>query len=262
MEVCADADFSGTWHAEESWDRDTARSRHGFMVMRAGCPMPWKSQLRAEVALSSTESEHAGLSHKSRDAMPTMKSLKKMKASNFPIQSATPMVHCKVFEDDSGALEIASAHKFRSRTKHLNVKLHFFRDCVIRKEITVNAIHASQQLADCLTKPDNEETPSILRRQVMGWQRSRLETRGSEPTLGADSTAVNEVPGAFNKFFGHSNSSQQTVVNSGQQQLTKFWGHSTNFGGHSTAVDKVSVAFNSSQHDTAVDKVLVAFNSS
>ena len=98
-----------------------------------------------------------------------MELLKEMKALNFPIQSATPKVHCKIFEDNSGALEIASVHKFRPRTKHLNVKLHFFRDYIIRKEITVNAIHTSQQLADYLTKPVNKDILNILRPQVMAW---------------------------------------------------------------------------------------------
>jgi hypothetical protein len=169
MEVYVNADFSGNWHAEESWDRDTARSRHGFIVMCAGCPMPWKSQLQTEIALSSTESKHTGLSCALRDVTPMMELLKEMKALNFPIQSATQVVHCKIFEDNSGALEIASVHKFRPRTKHLNVKLHFFRDCMIRKEITVNAIHTSQQLADYLTKPVNKDILSMLRPQVMGW---------------------------------------------------------------------------------------------
>jgi transposase InsO family protein len=169
MEVYVDADFSGNWHAEESWDRDTARSRHGFIVMYAGCPILWKSQLQTEIALSSTESEYTGLSYALRDAIPIMELLKEMKELKFPIRSATPKVHCKIFEDNSGALEIASVHKFRPRTKHLNVKLHFFRDYIIRKEITVNPIHTSQQLADYLTKPVNKEILDILRPQVMGW---------------------------------------------------------------------------------------------
>jgi hypothetical protein len=89
MEVCVDADFSGNWHAKESWDRDTARSQHGFIVMCAGCPLLWKSQLQAEIALSSTESEHTGLSCALRDAMPTMELLKACPISNSgsPLQS-------------------------------------------------------------------------------------------------------------------------------------------------------------------------------
>ena len=169
MEVYVDADFSGNWHAEESWDRDTARSRHGFIVMYAGCPILWKSQLQTEIALSSTESEYTGLSYALRDAIPVMELLKEMKELKFPIKSATPKVHCKIFEDNSGALEIATVHKFRPRTKHLNVKLHFFRDYIIRKEITVDPIHTSQQLADYLTKPVNKEILEMLRPKVMGW---------------------------------------------------------------------------------------------
>ncbi len=169
MEVYVDADFSGNWHAEESWDRDTARSRHGFIIMYAGCPILWKSQLQTEITLSSTESEYTGLSYALRDAIPVMELLKEMKELKFPIRTAHPKVHCKIFEDNSGALEIASVHKFRPRTKHLNVKLHFFRDYIIRKEITVNPIHTSQQLADYLTKPVNKEILHLLRPQVMGW---------------------------------------------------------------------------------------------
>jgi hypothetical protein len=92
-----------------------------------------------------------------------------MKALKFPILAATPTAHCKIFEDNSGVLEIATVHKFRPRTKHLNVKLHFFRDYNIRKTITVNPIHTSIQLADCLTKPVNKDMLDLLRPQVMEW---------------------------------------------------------------------------------------------
>ena len=56
-----DADFSGNWDLKESLDRDTARSQHGYIVMYAGCPINWKSQLQTEIASSSTESEYTGL---------------------------------------------------------------------------------------------------------------------------------------------------------------------------------------------------------
>jgi hypothetical protein len=161
-----DADFSGNWQAKESWDPDTARSRHGFIIMYAGCPTLWKSQLQTEIALSSTESEYTGRLYALRDVILIMKLLKEI---NFPIRSATPRVHCKIFADNSGALEIASVHKFRPRMKHLNVKLHFFPDYIIRKEVTVNPIHTSQQLADYLTKPVSKEILQSLRPKVMGW---------------------------------------------------------------------------------------------
>ena len=169
MEVYVDADFSGNWDPKESSHEDTARSRHGYIIMYKGCPINWKSQLQTEIALSSTESEYTGLSYALREVIPLMEMLKEMKQYGFNIKSTKPKVHCKVFEDNSGAIEIASVHKYRPRTKHLNIKLHHFRDYVARGEITIHKIESENQLADYLTKPLNEERLTALRRIVMGW---------------------------------------------------------------------------------------------
>ena len=73
LEMYVDADFAGNWDAKEALnDRDTARSRHGYIISYAGCPIVWKSQLQTEVCLSSTESEYTGLSHSLRGAIPIM----------------------------------------------------------------------------------------------------------------------------------------------------------------------------------------------
>jgi hypothetical protein len=77
--------------------------------------MLWKSQLQTGIALSSTEGDHAGSLRALRGAVRMMELLEEMKQLNFPVQSATPTVHCKMFEDNSGALVIASVHKFRPR---------------------------------------------------------------------------------------------------------------------------------------------------
>ena len=170
IDVYVDADFSGNWDKEGAQsDRDTARSRHGYFVMYNGCPMIWKSQLQGEIALSSTESEYIGLSYALREVIPIMGLLKELKSRGFEVGDTVPKVHCKVFEDNSGALEMAKEHKYRPRTKHLNVKLHHFRDYVDRGEITIHKIETQNQLADYLTKPVTEEILVKLRRIVMGW---------------------------------------------------------------------------------------------
>jgi hypothetical protein len=140
LEVYVDADFAGNFDKNESHLRDTARSRHGYIIMYEGVPITWKSQLQTEIALSSTKSEYTGLSYALREAIPIMNLLKEMKTMGIPITGANAKMHCKVFEDNSGALEIAKIHKYRPRTKHLNVKLHHFRDYVTRGEITINPI--------------------------------------------------------------------------------------------------------------------------
>ena len=147
MKVYVDADFAGNFDKKDTQNRDTARSRHGYFIMYEGCPITWKSQLQTEICLSSTESEYCGLSYALRETIPLMQLLREMKRLKFPVATATPTIKCRVFEDNSGALEMATNHKFRPRTKHLNVKLHHFRDYVARKEISIEKIDTLSQLA-------------------------------------------------------------------------------------------------------------------
>jgi len=138
--------------------------------MYAGCPILWKSQLQTEVALSSTESEFTGLSYALRDAIPIMNLFKEMMEVGMPIKSSKAKVHCKVFEDNTGALEIARIPKYRPRTKHLNCRLHHFRSYVDdTKEISIHKIDTEDHPADYLTKPLNEETLTRHRKEVQGW---------------------------------------------------------------------------------------------
>jgi len=165
-----DADFCGNWdNTIADDDPDTARSRHGYIITYAGCPIIWKSQLQTEFALSSTESEYTGLSYALREAIPVMELLKEMRQHGFQVPNHQPKVHCKVFEDNSGAIEMARVHKVRPRTKHINVKLHHFRSYVEKGDITIHAIKTDDQPADILTKPLNHEVFVRHREWIMGW---------------------------------------------------------------------------------------------
>ena len=168
LEVYVDADFAGNWDPDEHGDPDTARSRHGYFITFAGCPIVWKSQLQTEIALSSTESEYTGLSYALREAIPIMNLFQEMIDRGIPIGNAEAKVHCKVFEDNTGALEIARIHKYRPRTKHLNNRLHHFRS-YINNGITIHKIDTKEQPADMLTKPLSEELLFKFRRIMMGW---------------------------------------------------------------------------------------------
>jgi hypothetical protein len=170
LEVFVDADFSGNWDSEIAHlDKDTARSRHGCSVMFAGCPIVWASQLQTEIALSSTESELTGLSHALRSAIPMMRLIAKLKRHGFDVPNVGPKVHCKVFEDNNAALEIPRLPKVRPRTKHPNVRLHHFRDCMERGEIAIHPISTDDQLADMLTKPVPRSTLDRHRVLIVGW---------------------------------------------------------------------------------------------
>ena len=78
-------------------DRGAARSRHGYIIMYAVFPVVWKSQFQTEIKMSSTESEHMGLSYALRGVITIMQLLKELKRTVFPIESTTLKVTCKVF---------------------------------------------------------------------------------------------------------------------------------------------------------------------
>jgi len=59
----ADADFVGTWEKSIAMeDITTARSRSGYLLTYAACPLLWASKLQTEIALSTTEAECISLS--------------------------------------------------------------------------------------------------------------------------------------------------------------------------------------------------------
>ena len=77
-----------------------------------------------------------------------------------------PKIYCEVFEDNSGALEMASIHKYRPQTKHLNVKLHHFRQYVNDGLVIIKKIDTAEQQADYLTKPLAIDKLRYLRKKV------------------------------------------------------------------------------------------------
>jgi hypothetical protein len=119
--------------------------------MHDGCTVVSKSQLQSEICLSATEAEYVGISYALRDAIPIIELLKEMQEYGFRVHPTMTKVHCRVFEDNSGALEMAKIHKSRPRTKHINAKLHHFRSYV-GKYISIHNIGTHDQPADILTK--------------------------------------------------------------------------------------------------------------
>ena len=159
LDLHVDADFSGNWDKEiAASDPATAQSRHGYVLSYCGMPILWASQLQSIIALSTTEAEFVGMS----------RALQDMKARGLPVHATQAQVHCRVFQDNSGAIEIANNPKYRPRTKHINVRYHFFRSHV-GKHITILPIDTKEQVADIFTKPLAETLFLKHRRVLQGW---------------------------------------------------------------------------------------------
>jgi hypothetical protein len=179
LECYADASFGGDWHRPTAaLDKTTARSRTGYLLTYSGCPIIWASKLQTEIALSTTEAEYIALSAALREVIPLMDLIKEARQHGFDFPFAPAKVHCKAFEDNSGALEMAQTPKLRPRTKYINVKYHHFREHV-GKSITIHKIDTKDQLADGLTKPLEVNAFRKFRDRVMGYELER-------PTVSAE----------------------------------------------------------------------------
>jgi hypothetical protein len=62
------------------------------------------------------------LSQSLREVLPLMRLVQELADTGFQLSTDTPMIHCKIFKDNTGALEIARTPKIRPRTKHMNLK--------------------------------------------------------------------------------------------------------------------------------------------
>jgi hypothetical protein len=150
----ADASFAGEWDKKISQhEPDTARSRSGYVVKYANCPIIWSSKLQMEFALSATEAEYVALSQSLREVIPALELLSELKESTFAYNDDIPTIHCKAFEDNIGAVEMVRLPKMRPRTKHINIKYNHFHGAVERGLISIHHIRTNLQLADIFTKP-------------------------------------------------------------------------------------------------------------
>ena len=90
-------------------------------------------------------------------------------SSYFKLQKTDIITRCTVFEDNTGAEELARTAKYRPRTKHIAVKYHHFRDKVRDGIITIEQIDTKRQLADIFTKELAKPQFEKLREQLNGW---------------------------------------------------------------------------------------------
>jgi hypothetical protein len=168
FECYVDADYCGNWNPMNTDDPNTAKSRSGYVITYLGCPLIWASRLQTVFALSTSEAEYIALSTALRDVIPMMDLLKELKEMGHDVQSH-PTVHCKLFEDNSGALEFAKVAKYRPRTRHINAAWHHFRSHVVDKLITILPIDTKSQLGDVFTKQVSLEDFVRFRKLIFGW---------------------------------------------------------------------------------------------
>jgi hypothetical protein len=170
LDAYPDADFAGMYGHEDHTDPACAKSRTGFIITFAECPVFWQSKLQTETALSTMEAEIIALSACCRELFPIIDMVRSLaKATNFPIGSTT--MNVSIHEDNSGALVLAKTlpPQFTPRSKYYAIKTIWFREEIFKRNIQLNKIDTVEQLGDIFTKGLTRVVFEYLQKKIMGW---------------------------------------------------------------------------------------------
>jgi hypothetical protein len=169
LDAHSDSDFAGLWKQEDDQDPVCVKSRTGFVITLATCPLMWHSKLQGQVALSTMEAEYIALSTTLRSLLPLKELVSELAASLLADPTFITTTHSTVFEDNNGALSLATSPKMTPRSKHIAVPYHFFREHVTRGTIQIHKVASEVNTADIFTKGLVAVKFRALRLLLMGW---------------------------------------------------------------------------------------------
>lgn len=169
VDCYVDADFAGTWNSEHATDPACVKSRAGYVICVGGCPITWTSKLIPEICVSTMMAEYVALSMSMRDLI-FLREIVADTAKHLGYRKLVEVrTHSVIFEDNNGALALATCSHDTPHSKHYAVKYHWFREHVLKhKTCIVKKIATGDQLGDIFTKCDHASFATI-RRKLMGW---------------------------------------------------------------------------------------------
>ena len=142
-----DVNFAGMYGHEKPTDPACVKSRTGFVIMFADCPVLWVSKLQTETALSTMEAETNALAYCCRELFPIIDIVKALgKAVGLSI--GVPTMKVSVHEDNAGALILAQTlpPQFTPRSKYYASKTIWFREEINKRGTKLLKIATAEQL--------------------------------------------------------------------------------------------------------------------
>ena len=126
-------------------DIDGQRSTSGVLVFLGSAPISWLSLKQKVAALSTCEAEYVAAA----TAVCQVVWLRRLLGELTGAEAHPPAL----MVDNQPAIALAKNPVLHDRSKHIDVKFHFFRDCVDEGQIVIEFVETGRQLADVLTKP-------------------------------------------------------------------------------------------------------------
>jgi hypothetical protein len=151
LDCYVDADFAGLWGQEDDQDPVCVKSRTGYLLLFGDCPLLWVSKLQTEIALSTMEAEYIALLQSMGDLLPMKVKVEEV-VTQLKIDMMNVVTHSTAFEDNNGALTLATTKKMMPRSKHIGIKYHHFRKAITDGLVKIEWIDSDKQRADIFMK--------------------------------------------------------------------------------------------------------------
>ena len=133
-------------YSDSDWaeSRDDRHSTSGFVFLMANCAVSWASRRQPTISLSSTEAEYKSASDTCRQ-MTWLRTF----GEELGDDVTRPSPLCL---DNQGSIFLAVNPVIDRRTKHIEIRYHYIRECVERGFVDIFYVSTDKQLADVFTK--------------------------------------------------------------------------------------------------------------
>jgi len=150
LEGYSDSDLAG--------DIDTRKSTSSVLFFLGRNVITWQSQKQKVVALSSCEAEYIAATTAACQGIWLARLLAEL-------QDKKPgIINLKI--DSQSAIQLSKNPIFHDRSKHIDVRYHFIRECIEENRVIVESTGTKDQLADILTKALGREQFCELRSRL------------------------------------------------------------------------------------------------
>jgi len=141
----SDLKLLGFSDSDHAGDLEKRKSTSGVVFFLNGNVVTWTSQKQRVVSLSSCEAEYIAAASSACQGVWLTRLIADL--------TGEKMQKFRLLMDSRSALELSKNPVYHERSKHIDARYHYIRECVADGIAEVEHIGTDKQLADILTKP-------------------------------------------------------------------------------------------------------------